>query len=113
MVIVAPNSLMLAVQTVQALIKDAKMRDQAGLIQREVGLLLSDVHRLVERVAELERHFGLSNKALEKVSASAARIGGRGERLTALDLEDESGSSSAPQLHQNEEAAAQLTSRAS
>lgn len=112
-VIVAPNSLMLAVQTVQALIKDAKMRDQAGLIQREVGLLLSDVHRLVERVAELERHFGLSNKALEKVSASAARIGGRGERLTALDLEDESGSSSAPQLHQNEEAAAQLTSRAS
>ena len=112
-VIVAPNSLMLAVQTVQALIKDAKMRDQAGLIQREVGLLLGDVQRLVERVAELERHFGLSNKALEKVSASAARIGGRGERLTALDLEDESGSSSAPQLHQNEEAAAQLTSRAS
>lgn len=112
-VIVAPNSLMLAVQTVQALIKDAKMRDQAGLIQREVGLLLGDVQRLAERVAELERHFGLSNKALEKVSATAARISGRGERLTALDLEDESGSSSAPKLQQNEDAAAQLTSRAS
>ncbi len=105
-VIVAPNSLMLAVQTVQALIKDAKMRDQAGLIQREVGLLLADVARLVERVAELERHFGLSNKALEKVSQSATRIGGRGERLTALDLEDESGSSSAP-------SAARLPPRAS
>ncbi|WP_083567149.1 DNA recombination protein RmuC [Hyphomicrobium sp. CS1GBMeth3] len=104
-VIVAPNILMLAVQTVQAVIKDAKMRDQAGLIQREVGLLLADVARLVERVSDLERHFGLSNKALEKVSASAARISGRGERLTALDLEDESGASSAP--------AAQLTVRAS
>ena len=103
-VIVAPNILMLAVQTVQAVIKDAKMRDQAGLIQREVGLLLGDVARLVERVAELERHFGLSAKALEKVSASAARISGRGERLTALDLEDESGEAEAP---------AQLTSRAS
>ncbi|MCC7252500.1 MAG: DNA recombination protein RmuC [Hyphomicrobium sp.] len=103
-VIVAPNILMLAVQTVQAVIKDAKMRDQAGLIQREVGLLLGDVARLAERVAELERHFGLSTKALEKVSASAARISGRGERLTALDLEDESGASSAP---------ARLTSRAS
>lgn len=45
-VIVAPNILMLAVQTVQAVIKDAKMRDQAGLIQREVGLLLGDVTRL-------------------------------------------------------------------
>ncbi len=104
-VIVAPNVLMLAVQTVQAVIKDAKMRDQAGLIQREVGLLLGDVARLVERVGELERHFGLSAKALEKVTASAGRISGRGERLTALDLEDESGASSAP--------AAELTARAS
>lgn len=104
-VIVAPNVLMLAVQTVQAVIKDAKMRDQAGLIQREVGLLLGDVARLVERVGELERHFGLSAKALEKVSTSASRISGRGERLTALDLEDESGASSAP--------AAELTARAS
>jgi DNA recombination protein RmuC len=103
-VIVAPNILMLAVQTMQAVIKDAKMRDQAGLIQREVGLLLADVARLVERVSDLERHFGLSAKALEKVSASAARISGRGERLTALDLEDESGEA---------ETSAQLTSRAS
>jgi DNA recombination protein RmuC len=105
-VIVAPNILMLAVQTVQAVIKDAKMRDQAGLIQREVGLLLGDVSRLAERVAELERHFALSGKALEKVSASAARISGRGERLTALDLEDETAPKGAAP-------AAQLTSRAS
>jgi DNA recombination protein RmuC len=104
-VIVAPNILMLAVQTVQALIKDAKMRDQAGLIQREVGLLLGDVTRLAERVTELERHFGLSVKALEKVSISASRITSRGERLTALDLEDEA----APPAP----ASSQLTSRAS
>ncbi len=37
--IVAPNVLMLAVQTVQSVIKDVKMRDHAGVIQREVGLL--------------------------------------------------------------------------
>ncbi len=105
-VIVAPNILMLAVQTVQAVIKDAKMRDQAGLIQREVGLLLGEVTRLVEHVADLERHFGLSGKALQKVQTSASRIGVRGERLTALDLEDEKAPQGAP-------AAAQLTSRAS
>jgi DNA recombination protein RmuC len=106
-VIVAPNILMLAVQTVQAVVKDAKMRDQAGLIQREVGLLLDDVSRLAERVTDLERHFGLSVKALEKLSASASRIGGRGERLRSLDLEDERPPAEAGT------AAAQLTSRAS
>ncbi len=88
-VIVAPNIFMLAVQTMQAVIKDVQMRDQAGLIQREVGHLLEDVARLVERVAELERHFALSGKALEKVQASAAKISSRGERLTSLDFEGE------------------------
>jgi DNA recombination protein RmuC len=74
--IVAPNILMLAVQTVQAVMKDAKVRDHADVIQREVGLLLGDVGQLIERVAELERHFALSGKALDKVSAS--RRGYRG-----------------------------------
>lgn len=87
-VIVAPNVLMLAVQTVQALIKDAKMRDQAGLIQREVGLLLEDVQRLAERAADLERHFGLSHKSLEKLQHSANKIASRGERLVTLDLDE-------------------------
>jgi len=87
-VIVAPNILMLAVQTMQAVIKDVKMRDQAGIIQREVGLLIGDVGRLAERVTELERHFGLSAKALEKVSASAEKISKRGQRLGSLDFEE-------------------------
>jgi DNA recombination protein RmuC len=85
--IVAPNTLMLAVQTVQALLKDAKMRDHADVIQREVTLLLSDVAQLVERVSDLERHFALSGKSLEKVSASTAKILGRRQRLNTLDLD--------------------------
>ncbi len=87
-VIVAPNILMLAVQTMQAVIKDVKMRDQAGIIQREVGLLLGDVGRLAERVTELERHFGLSAKALEKLSASAEKISRRGQRLGSLEFNE-------------------------
>jgi DNA recombination protein RmuC len=85
--IVAPNTLMLAVQTVQALLKDAKMRDHADVIQREVTLLLGDVAQLVDRVADLERHFGLSGKSLEKVSAAAGKILGRRQKLTSLDLD--------------------------
>jgi DNA recombination protein RmuC len=85
--IVSPNTLMLAVQTVQALLKDAKMRDHADIIQREVGMLIGDVAQLVERVSDLERHFALSNKSLEKVSASTTKILARRDRLNALDLD--------------------------
>ncbi|KWT70059.1 DNA recombination protein RmuC [Hyphomicrobium sulfonivorans] len=90
--IVAPNTLMLAVQTVQALLKDAKMRDHADVIQREVGLLLTDVGQLVERVSDLERHFTLSRKSLDKVTAATSKILGRRERLSSLDLEAMEGS---------------------
>lgn len=90
-VIVGPNVLMLAVQTMQAIIKDVKMRDQAGIIQREVGLLLTDVARLTDRVGELERHFALSAKALEKIAASSGKISSRGQKIQSLELGDEEG----------------------
>lgn len=85
--IVSPNTFMLAVQTVQALLKDAKMRDHADIIQREVGLLIADVAQLVERVSDLDRHFALAGKSLEKVSASTTKILARRDRLNILDLD--------------------------
>lgn len=87
-VVVSPNILMLAVQTMQAVIKDVRMRDHADVIQKEVGLLLADVLRLAERANEMERHFGLSAKALEKVSETARKIADRGNRLRSFDLDE-------------------------
>lgn len=88
--IVAPNILMVAVHTVQAILKDAKMREHADVIQREVGMLLDDVGRLVDHVTDLKRHFALSGAALEKVSGSAAKVTSRGKRLTSVELDEES-----------------------
>ena len=84
--IVSPNMLMLAVQTMLAILKDVRMREQAGLIQREVGLLMGDVGKLAERVRELERHFTLAAKDVEKVMTSVDRITQRGRRIETADL---------------------------
>ncbi len=86
-VIVSPNMLMLAVQTMQAIMKDVRMREQAGLIQREVGSLMQDVNRLRERVLDLQRHFGLANTDVEKILTSTEKIAGRGRRIENLDIE--------------------------
>lgn len=96
--IVAPNILMLAVSTVQAVIKDVKMRDQADLIQRELGMLLADVTRLVERAAEVDRHFNLAGKSLEKMTGSAEKVARRGERLRTLDLDETANTHMRPRL---------------
>src|SRR5690606_35590163 len=49
-VIVSPNMLMLTVQCMQTVFRDAAMREQAGLIKVEVERMMDDVHRLRDRV---------------------------------------------------------------
>jgi DNA recombination protein RmuC len=87
--ICAPNMLMLAVQTMQAILKDVKMREQAHLIQREVAILMDDMGRLRERVLDLQRHFGQANGDIEKILTSSERIAGRGRKIETLEFEGE------------------------
>ncbi len=88
-VICAPNMLMLAVQTMQAILKDVKMREQAHLIQREVTKLMDDMGRLRERVLDLQRHFGQANQDIEKILTSSERIASRGHKIENLEFEGE------------------------
>jgi DNA recombination protein RmuC len=88
-VICAPNMLMLAVQTMQAILKDVQMREQAHLIQREVTRLMEDMGRLRERVLDLQRHFGQANQDIEKILTSSERIAARGAKIENLEFEAE------------------------
>jgi len=88
-VICAPNMLMLAVQTMQAILKDVQMREQAHLIQGEVAKLMDDMGRFRERVLDLQRHFGQANQDIEKILTSSERIAQRGNKIENLDFEDD------------------------
>lgn len=85
-IIVSPNMLMLAIQTMQAIFKDAQMREQAGLIKVEVAYLMEDVHRLHNRVLDLQRHFGQANNDLEKILTSSEKVSKRGLKIEQLDF---------------------------
>ena len=85
-VVVSPSILMLAIVTVQTVLKDARMREQASLIQKEVGLMLQDVKRLVERVGALTRHFGQSESDLREIAVSTEKIVRRAGSIEAVEL---------------------------
>ena len=87
-IIASPNILMLLIQTLQAIIKDAAMREQAGFIKTEVSKLLEDVGRLKERLGDLHKHFGAANMDLEKLNVSADKINKRGLRIESLEIEE-------------------------
>jgi DNA recombination protein RmuC len=92
----SPNVLMLLVQTLQSMVKDASMREQAHLIKGEVTKMLDDVARLNDRVGDLRKHFEQASGDIDKIQISTKNIGRRGERIESLDLGEELPSVEAP-----------------
>ncbi len=88
-IIVSPSLLMLAIQVVQQIQKDARMREAADKILREVALMIDDVQRLKERVENLDKHFGNVNKDIEQIVTSAEKILSRGEKIQAVEFSDD------------------------
>ncbi|PST27092.1 DNA recombination protein RmuC [Mesorhizobium plurifarium] len=88
-VIVSPSLLLLSVQVIQAILKDARMREQAHLIQGEVARLMEDLSRLDERVRKLQGHFAMTQKDVEDILISADKLTRRGAKIEALELQAE------------------------
>jgi DNA recombination protein RmuC len=95
-VLVSPSLLMLAVQVVQAIAKDARMREEADRVRAEVGALVEDVSRLRERVGDLAKHFAQVGDDVQRVIISADKIARRGLRLEQLDFDTPGPASSPP-----------------
>ncbi len=93
--IVSPTTLMATLNTVRAVLKDVRMREQAGVIQTEVGKLLEDLGRLDERVGKLQRHFEQANEDLRQIRISSEKVARRGERIEELEFEEPQGAEEA------------------
>jgi DNA recombination protein RmuC len=86
--IVSPTTCMATLHTLRAVLKDARMREQAGAIRRELALLHADVDRLGARVENLDRHFGQAARDIEEIKLSADKAGRRAKRLDSFDFEE-------------------------
>jgi DNA recombination protein RmuC len=86
--IVSPTTCMATLHTMRAILKDARMREQAGAIRRELGLLFADVDRLGTRVENLDRHFHQAAKDISDIKISADKAGRRAKRLDNFDFEE-------------------------
>ncbi len=85
-VLVSPSLLMLAIQVMQQILKDARMRDAADLIRTEVMHMSDDLGRLRERVLKLQKDFGNVNEDVRQILISADKIEKRAGRIEELDF---------------------------
>ena len=86
--IVSPTTCMATLNTMRAILKDARMREQAGAIRTALRLLHRDVELVVDRVEKLNTHFGQARKDIEGISIAAERAGKRANKLDNFDFEE-------------------------
>lgn len=95
-VVVSPSLLALAIQLMQSLVRDARMREEAQVIQSEVGKLLDDVRRLGERVDKLDQHFRQAQEDVGQIKTSAGKVTSRAEKIGALEFDEAKGEPALP-----------------
>lgn len=84
--IVSPTTLWAVLTSMRALMRDVRLRNEAGRIQKEVKALLADVGRLDSRVGELRKHFDNAQAAIGQIQISSDKIKRSGERIDAVEF---------------------------
>ena len=83
--ITSPTTLWAMLNTLRAVVRDVRLRENAHLLRDELHKLLADIGRIDDRVGKLERHFGQAQEDVRQLRISTDKVTGRGDRL--LDLE--------------------------
>jgi DNA recombination protein RmuC len=86
--IVSPTTCMATLNTMRAILKDARMREQAGEIRKMLKQLHRDVELVVERAGKLETHFDQARRDVDGITTAAERAGKRAARLDNFDFEE-------------------------
>ena len=86
--IVSPTTCMATLNTMRAILKDARMREQAGTIRKTLKQLHRDVEIIGEKAGKLEIHLRQAGDDVSGVLTAATRAGKRADRLDNFDFEE-------------------------
>ena len=86
--IVSPTTMMATLNTVRAVLRDARMREQTAVIQKEIGVLITDIERLDKRVDNLDKHFDLAQRDVREIKTSTGKITSRGKRIEDYEVSE-------------------------
>lgn len=85
--IVSPTLMVMSIQVIKQVRKDAEMREAADQIRTEVGMMMKDVTLLSDRVRKLQNHLNQTNADIDSILISTGKIEKRGGKIEALEFD--------------------------
>jgi len=86
--IVSPTTCMATLNTMRAILKDARMREHTAEIRKNLKMLHRDVEIIGEKAGKLETHLRQAGDDVAGVLTAATRAGKRADRLDNFDFEE-------------------------
>ena len=86
--IVSPTTCMATLNTVRAILKDARLKEHADKIRIELEHLQQDSKRLEDRANNLHKHFNLAARDLEAIKISSSKIARRSSKFEQLEFDE-------------------------
>jgi DNA recombination protein RmuC len=85
--IVSPTLMVMSIQVIKQVRKDAEMREAADQIRTEVGHMMKDVGLLGDRVRKLQKDLNNTNADVDAILISTGKIEKRGGKIEALEFD--------------------------
>jgi len=85
--VVSPTTCMATLNTVRAILKDARLKEHAERIRIELEHIQKDAQRLEVRATNLNKHFNLASKDLEEIKISSAKISKRSTKFEQIEFD--------------------------
>ena len=85
--VVSPTTCMATLNTVRAILKDARLKEHAERIRIELEHIQKDAQRLEVRATNLNKHFNLASKDLEEIKISSSKISKRSTKFEQIEFD--------------------------
>jgi DNA recombination protein RmuC len=79
--IVSPTTLWATLNTLRAVLRDVRLRQEAHVIHAQLAALIDDLGRLDQRAANLQKHFAQASEDLRQLCLTAEKVAARAGRI--------------------------------
>ena len=86
--LISPTTLWVILSSIESMLRDRKIKENAGLIQSQLQQLSNELIRLETRVKKLDSHFSGAQKDLDDVITTTKKITGKTKKILGISLKE-------------------------
>ena len=86
--IISPTTLWVILSSIENIVRDKRIKDNAGLIQSHLSLLIKEIDRLQNRVKKLDSHFSNAQNDLNEIVISTKKLTNKTQKIIKIDMHE-------------------------